>query len=219
MIHKRIQKRVKHTTNKAIKNVKELSRWGKIFFDKPILKFFIFIIIQILLVAIEGYFPKSSVFRASVNMINILIFIYFIAVVIFLIKRWYQRLFNPKNLVTLIFTYILFIIAILVLFSTIYNFTELWGYGYLKYGQCSDSFSSSMIQTDPFVSKEFFYFSSITFFTVGYGDICPMGFAKNIAILNAFVGHLVSVVIVVLILNNYIRRREEVDEVEQWDEQ
>lgn len=207
-MHRKIQKEVTRTVEK---NVKELSKWGKIFFNKPILKFFIFIIIQIILVSIVGFYPGDSLLRLSINIINILIFIYFAAVIVFLITHWFKKLLNPKNLATLIFTYILLIIAILVLFATFYNLAELSGYGYLKYGQCSDKFDSSLINSDPYITREFFYFSSMTFFTVGYGDICAMGLNKEIAILNAFIGHLVSVVIVVLVINNYFRKKGDSD--------
>ncbi len=99
----------------------------------------------------------------------------------------------------------------LLIFSTIYNVVDLTEMGYIKYGTCSDNFSRSMLETDPTISRDFFYFSAMTFFGVGYGDICPMGFAKIISIITSLIGHVISVILVALIINNYVMRSKKDD--------
>ena len=82
------------------------------------------------------------------------------------------------------------------------------GAGYLRYGGCIDntSMTRESILNDPYAIKNILhypYFSSITLFTVGYGDICPMGWAKTIAVLNAFIGSAFNVLILAIAITNY----------------
>jgi len=188
--------------------IKELHGITKVLFDRPILKFFIFVIINFILINFSSYFPTNFPLRFFTEILSLLISIYFIAVIIYVIKNSITRLTNPENLWSLISTYALFILGILLLFSTVYNFVETSKLGYIKYGTCTQDFSSSMIDTDKEISRDFFYFSAMTFFTVGYGDICPMGLARIVSIFAALVGHLISVVVVALIINNYLRRKD-----------
>ena len=190
------------------RRVRELHGFGKLLFNHPILKFFIFVVIYIILTNIEGFFTKHYLIRTILNLVGIAISIYFIAVIVYLIRSSFNRLINTDNLLNLILTYALFILGIILLFSTIFNMVETAQLGYIKYGTCSSNFTPSMISSDPQISRDFFYFTSMTFFTVGYGDICPMGFERIISMIVAFTGHLVSVVIVALIINNYLRKRE-----------
>lgn len=130
--------------------------------------------------------------------------------IIYVVRRSILNLMSSKSLPILVGSYALVILALLLIFSTLFNFAELTGVGYLKYGNCQSNFNSDMISSDHNLSQNFFYFTAITFFTVGYGDICPIGVSRVIAILAAFTAHLISVVIVALIINNYIylRRKE-----------
>ena len=200
-----VKKSIQHYSKERIK---ELHGFTKILFNRPILKFIIFVIIQLILIKTASYFPENYNIRGIIDFIGILISVYFILVIFYLVKIWINKLFNPKNIISLILAYALFIIGIILLFSTLYSIAEITKMGYIRYQGCSDKFDPSVIGNDPAISRDFFYFSSITFFTVGYGDICPMGFAKILAILNAFVGHLVAVVVVALIINNYFRKKE-----------
>ncbi len=188
--------------------IKELHGIARLLLNKPILKFIIFTIIQFALVNFSSLFPTNFPIRFVIEILGILISIYFVLIIIYVIKNSINRLANPQNLGSLILTYALFILGILLLFSTIYSLVEISKLGYIKYGSCTDNFNASMIETDKDISRDFFYFSAMTFFTVGYGDICPMGFAKIISIFAALVGHLISVVIVALIINNYLRKKE-----------
>ncbi|VVB78412.1 Ion channel [uncultured archaeon] len=192
-----------------IRRIKELHGFGKFLFKNPIIKFLIFVVIYLILTNVEGYFSEEYYIRTIINIIGILISIYFIAVIIYLIRKSIKRLINPENIFVLILTYALFILGIILLFSTLFNIVETAKLGYIKYGTCSSKFDPSMISADPQISRDFFYFSTMTFFTVGYGDICPMGLERIVSILTTFVGHLVSVLVVALIINNYLQKKKE----------
>jgi hypothetical protein len=82
------------------------------------------------------------------------------------------------------------------------------GFGYLKYGSCIDNVdvTRAMIEQDPLIVSNFLhfpYFSTITFFSVGFGDICPMGASKTLAMLNALIGNAFTVLILAMAITNY----------------
>lgn len=191
-------------------HIKKISRFSKILFNRPIIKFVFLIIVYLILNSIQNFFSNNYILRNILNIIGILISIYFIIIIIYLIVKWVKKLINPDNIFILMFTYAIFIIALLLLFSTIFNIIETTGSGYIKFGECTAGFDKSMISSDTLISRNFFYFSAMTFFTVGYGDICPMGSARIASIIVSFIGHLVSVILVALILNNYMRKKENV---------
>lgn len=90
-----------------------------------------------------------------------------------------------------------------------YDLSDNLGKGYLTYGTCSDTFIPESAVNASQISHEYFYFSAVTFFTVGYGDICPMGWNKGLALFNAFIGHFISVVVMVIVISYYLKRRNE----------
>ena len=201
MVKKRIE-------NYSKERIKELHGLAKFLYRRPFLKFIILVIVQFILINFSAYFPTNFPIRILSEVIGILISVYFILVIIYIIRTFYERLLNPKNFITLILTYAMFILGILMIFSTLFSFFELSGLGYMKYGSCTDKFDSSMIQSDSTISREYFYFTGSTFFLLGYGDICPMGYTKYLAIFTAFIGHLVAVIIVTLVINNYLRNKD-----------
>lgn len=87
-----------------------------------------------------------------------------------------------------------FVVA--MLFSVIYIIID-----YANLGCIIDHFSSVKHQTkfiDTITSS--IYFSFITLFAVGYGDMTPFGLSKAIAIIQSFAGHIIPYVIML----NYI---------------
>jgi voltage-gated potassium channel len=49
------------------------------------------------------------------------------------------------------------------------------------------------------------YFSFVTMFTIGYGDIVPLSaFARNVTVLFSLVGHFYSVVVMAIIIGKYL---------------
>ena len=182
----------------------------KLFFGRPILNLIVLVIVHITLSFIVEHFQKTSgIMILLFDILNILIAIYFVGSIVYILHRRFKYLMNPKNLRSLIFAYALFIMIILLIWSTVFSIVQLSHLGYITYGNCSDKFEPSMIASDPNISTSFLYFTAITFFSIGYGDICPMGWSKLVSVFTAFTGHLVSVILVALIINNYLRLRSE----------
>jgi hypothetical protein len=188
------------------------------FFKRPILKLVILLIIQFIILRIPELFPASFPIRWITIVLGIILTIYFVLVIIHVVRISLKHLMNPKNLFYLIGAYILLILVILFISSMLYNFADLSHLGYIQYGNCNNQFNPSLINyfegqnpdinSTANISKDFFYFSAVTFFTVGYGDICPMGFARAISIFVAFMGNIISVILVAFIINNYMKKKE-----------
>jgi len=109
----------------------------------------------------------------------------------------------------LISGYLSFVFFSIFLFTILYLLMNYWGLGHLRYGSCIDN--SALLSNDPLMVKSIAhhaYFSAITFFTVGYGDICPMGWSKLISVLNSLIGSMFNVLIVALAIINYSRNGE-----------
>jgi potassium channel LctB len=138
--------------------------------------------------------------------IGLFISIYFLFFLVYVLRHSLKSLFKAQNLWRLLVSYVLFIIAVLLLFSLGYLSIEKMHRGYITYGACSDSFDVTQIERDSYKSTDYFYFSTITLFTVGYGDICPMGWSKFLSMLNAFVGNFISVILMVLVITAYVNR-------------
>lgn len=110
--------------------------------------------------------------------------------------------------------YVTSVVFIIVLFSILYISMNALGVGYLKYGSCVDTneVNSSIIANDPLHVEELWhypYFSAMTFFTVGYGDICPMGLSKLVAMLDASMGNAFTVLILAIAITNYSTNKSE----------
>lgn len=186
---------------------KEESLIKRILFNRPLAKFIIFMIIYIILIFVVENAAENSSIRIPVTIIHIILAAYLILIMSYVLRHSMSRLVSSKHSRELIWYYLVFVIGLIVILSTVLNLIELSKTGYITYGQCSDHFTPSMINSDPNSSHSFFYFTAMLF-TVGYGDICPMGAAKLFAVITAIIGHLLSVILVALIINNYFRSRE-----------
>ena len=201
-MRKRIEKHLKVITE--VQRFKETKLKHQLF-DHPVIKFLILILINLTLTKLTGIYPNNKFINITTIIINISIAVYFVMGIIYIVRRELHRLLNPKNIINLVGAYAFLVMIIILIFATIFSVIEIGKFGALQYGNCSDSYDSMKPTPNKISSHDYFYFSSITFFTVGYGDICPMGMMKYAAILNALVGHLISVIVVALILNNYMQ--------------
>ena len=166
--------------------------------------FFALFIINIVLTSLRNSVPVGIIIASF--------FLLIFYVVIFLINRIRANitrlLHHELKFGEIITGYITSVIFIVILFSILYWGMTVLGLGYLKYGSCVDTtdMTRQLIDNDPLRVKEFMhypYFSAITFFTVGFGDICPMGLSKLISTLNALIGNLFTVLILAIAITNY----------------
>ncbi|RJQ17153.1 hypothetical protein C4573_03810 [Candidatus Woesearchaeota archaeon] len=129
------------------------------------------------------------------------------------IRKSIKALFDhQRNFSKLLLSYTSAVFGFIFLFTLIYIIFASLGIGYLLYGGCNDQFDRTIFTSeDTSMVRDpisIFYFSAITFFTVGYGDICPMGASQIFSILNAFVGQAFTAVIMVLALSSYMSNRD-----------
>ncbi len=184
-----------------------LNRIEEVLFQPIMKKVPITIIILGGLRIVSGLMLGSSPLTSFISLFSLLVLsLYLVFFNIYLIRNMFRSLLSAKSLWSLFGSYVVFVICILLLFSSGYSTVERMGAGYLTYGQYSDQFSTDMIMKDTMRSSHYFYFSAITFFTVGYGDICPMGLNKNLSMLNAFAGSFINAILMVVVVSVYLKR-------------
>ena len=139
---------------------------------------------------------------------SIILAIYSMLISLAFFRKGLKFLFeNQGNIYQLIFGYAMAVVGVIFLFTTIYASVDELNIGYLTYGKCSNHGITGGFQNDIDSVKTFggtFYFSAVTFFTIGYGDICPMGLDKGIAIFNGFVGSVFTTIILAIAIAKYI---------------
>src|SRR4030042_4894002 len=186
-------------------------------FSRPILKLVVLLLISWVIFRLDQTFTavleSSRIVSFIFFVLNIAIFAYSIVLIIriileHLVRRQLKQLFNAQNLASLLLSYAIFIFGIIFFVSISFMEIQHLDFGYITYGKCSDNFNKSMIDTDPNISHDYMYFSSVTFFTIGYGDICPMGAAKLLSIITAFIGNVITVFLMGIVITLYLKRRE-----------
>ncbi len=189
----------------------------RVLYDKPILKLILFILVSIILNQIGAYFELEKFTDIFLNVINILIVIYLLLSILQIFRTRFKYLMKPDHLLVLLWSYAILIFIIILLFAALFNVIETAGLGYITYEECTHNFDSANIANNQDISHEYIYFSTVTFFTVGFGDVCPMGLSKNLAVILVFVGHLVSVLLVALIINNYLdfKKKQQIYELKR----
>jgi potassium channel LctB len=90
-----------------------------------------------------------------------------------------QKRFSMENLLWLANLYV----TILVGFALVYLLFELQNHSVIldRGNRLNGSFSEQL--------KTSFYFSAMTMFSVGYGDISPIGVGRMVATVQAFIGY------------------------------
>ncbi len=197
----------KDFSKKTIRSLQE-SKFYALLYNKPGITLLVLFVIQLLLVKLVGPRPNNVFVDLLLLLINFLIATFFVLIIVHTIRNSLRRLMNPTHIRELIFAYIFLIFSFLLIFSTLFSVVEFSKLGYLRYGGCTDTTSLTQDVAGGLVSRDFLYFSTMTFFTVGYGDICPIGSARIVAMIEAFVGHVISVILVALIINNYLQSRK-----------
>jgi len=114
--------------------------------------------------------------------------IFVLAISIVLSAYYYEKL----GMKSLCICYLFFCLCIILFFGFMYQLVWISEVGGLmdKNGILDLNIHSS----DPH------YFSGVTFFSLGYGDIYPIGLSKLLAIIEVFIGHFFTVVIIATLL-------------------
>ncbi len=181
-------------------------------FDRPILKLFL-VLLFIAIISTLARHTSILLLRYVVAAVTSVAVVYAVVltghiVSLYLIKKPFDRLLSARDTFSLLGSYVMFIVGILLVISTLFGVVQDLHLGYLTHGPTTDAFSSDVIDSkDPAISHDYLYFSAITFFSVGYGDICPMGLSKTLAMLTAFAGNIVTVVLMAIVVSLYLNRR------------
>jgi len=120
------------------------------------------------------------------------VFFYFLlAMIIFFIMMSLRTLFVPyrlkekwvsfENFIYLFFVYI----TIMIGFGLIYTLLQLNGVE--VYNESEQIYDSSLHFID--MLQTGIYFSGITLFSVGFGDLAPIGFGRLIVVIEALIGY------------------------------
>lgn len=187
------------------KPIKILTRISNFLYDH-----FKTIIIWLIVLALVNYLFFSSFPLIRVGALLFTGLAFLVMVVNFLIKKGLKSIYNlirndRLTIEEIIGDYVLAAIAAIVFFTLLYSVTESLGLGRLQYGGCNDD--SLLVEgTDYNYVSPFsrVYFSAITFFTVGFGDICPLGADKVVSILNALAGSIINIIVISVAIGQYL---------------
>jgi hypothetical protein len=196
---------------------KKQSGLRRALFGRPVLKLFMVLLFMVVASALAQWI--------SIRLLTLLVAPVIVAAIVYvvilighivsfyLIRKPLGRLLSARDIVSLLGSYVMFIVGILLVISTLFGVVEGLRLGYLTHGPTTDAFNPDAIDStdpsvkDPNISHDYLYFSAVTFFTVGYGDVCPMGFCKILAIVTAFAGNIVTVVLMAIAVSVYLNRR------------
>ncbi|MFH1750199.1 MAG: ion channel [Candidatus Micrarchaeota archaeon] len=195
-----------------------VSKIKELLFSRPVAGLIILVLLIDALTNAEGsiidiFGPKTaySIIPIALIVVSAALFgIIVVRIIIdYLIRKPIDKLLTAENLGSLLLSYALFVFGILLLISFSYLELNRFGLGYLTYGKCTDTFSPALMESDSNISHDYFYFSAVTFFTIGYGDICPMGLSKYLSIVTVFMGNIVTVILMAIVITLYLRRKHE----------
>lgn len=112
--------------------------------------------------------------NSAIVVVMIFILIYSIGLI-----PWVDYLIKSRKVIFFVFSYAFFVILIILLFAGLYF-----------------SNNSEFLFTGKRAKLTFgesFYFSTISFATVGYGDISPLGINRTIAVIEAFASMILNI--------------------------
>lgn len=190
---------------------KKPSKLRRTLFDRPILKLFLTFLFMVIVSTLARYTSiPLLIFLVALAIGTAVVYAIVLAghiVSLYLIRKPLDRLFSARDLFSLLLSYVMFIVGTLLVISVMFMVVEDLHLGYLTYDP-TEKLSSDMIDNkNPNLSQDYLYFSAITFFSVGYGDVCPMGFCRTLAMATAFAGNVVTVVLMAIVVSLYLNRR------------
>jgi potassium channel LctB len=191
---------------------KKPSGWRQALFNRPVLKLFL-VLLFILIASTLAQWISIRLLTLLVAPVILAAIVYVVILIgnivsLYLIRKPLGRLLSARDIFSLLGSYVMFIVGILLVISTLFGAVEELHLGYLTHGPTTDAFNGDVIDSgDPNISHDYLYFAAVTFFTVGYGDVCPMGLCKILAIVTAFAGNIVTVVLMAIAVSVYLNRR------------
>jgi hypothetical protein len=127
----------------------------------------------------------------------------------FIAKIGYLALFRAGNIPTFAAGYLILIIGLILLLSVGFLVIESYNLGYLTYDSNKITFEPSLLYSDQQRSTEFIYFTALSFFSLGFGNIYPVGLSKWYSIFTIFIGHIFNLVVFAFAFYFYIKRKDE----------
>lgn len=122
---------------------------------------------------------EIGIFRNLVALTYIVVFLFSLITINHSEELWF-----------IVVSYIFTALVTIILFAYIYWTLSVFGLGELQYDTCN-----SLIQN--LKSENWFYFSSVTFYALGYGDICPIGgLTRVVSQLQVGIGVIVNSVLI-----------------------
>jgi hypothetical protein len=196
---------------------KKPSGWRRALFDRPILKLSLVLLFMVVASALAQWI-SIRLLTLLVAPVIVAAIVYVVILIghivsLYLIRKPIGRLLSARDIFSLLGSYVMFIVGILLVISTLFGVVEGLRLGYLTHGSTTDAFNPDAIDStdpgvkDPNISHDYLYFSAVTFFSVGYGDVCPMGLCKILAVVTAFTGNVVTVVLMAIAVSVYLNRR------------
>lgn len=128
----------------------------------------------------------------KINSIMITTIVFILAYSVGLVP-WINDIIRSRKITSFILSYVFFVVMIVLLFAGMYALND------------DKFFYNNVQQTISF--EDAIYFSAITFTTVGYGDIAPVGINKLITSLQAILGMVLNIVFIGYILASKRFRR------------
>jgi len=122
---------------------------------------------------------QSGIFRSLIIFTHVLVFLYTLLV-----------MKHSDRVPFIVLSYIFTVIMTIILFAYIYWTLSIFGIGHLQFSDCSK-------ENLELRSGNWFYFSSVTFYSLGYGDICPIEMpARLVSQIEVALGTLINTILI-----------------------
>jgi hypothetical protein len=122
---------------------------------------------------------EIGTFITFIVLTHIIVFMYSLITIHHSEKLWF-----------IVISYAFTALITVILFAYIYWTLSIFGVGHLQFNDCSSLDFSAQ-------SQNWFYFSSVTFYSLGYGDICPIQhWARLVSQIEVAMGALINTILI-----------------------
>ena len=138
-----------------------------------------------------------GIFRTFILLTYVLVFLYSLITIEHSEKLWF-----------IVISYVFTVLITIILFAYVYWTLSIFGIGLLQFNDCSTI-------NHALNSENWFYFSSVTFYGLGYGDICPvLSTTRMVSQLEVAAGVLINTILIGFIFWK-VRERSIEEEIEK----